>query len=1373
MVKRNRRLLSLLTALVMLFSLMSGFTVFAADEPNEDMYFGLMIGSPRWDETEQKPVFDESLMGSEIFPEAGYHLDFTIGWKGADGVTPFTEEDMQNVTVKDGEGQPVDIGLTRAMYSYPDETTGRWEEAPAGDGIFRCRFMTPGEYTVTYEGEQQVDGVPAGATISYMVNVHANMPVVALYSDTEISADNLIGDEVTYMPGSSSYLLAIPEMGDDNFKTETEITDIELEDRLADYVTVEEVTKGEAYKVTVSESMDQPFSIQVTYQQADYEKQEDQEFHVIREVQNDFWFNFNAPLRLGFVADWTQWSDEDPDQPVVNVENMRGLLDRYEVGEWNTFTFAWKTSGEDVTLIPLSDMDKFTAYDENGDEVTEEWIRPARHWDEDAKQEVDRGDGFFDVRFPELGQYKIVYDAGDLGAHAVLGAYWGEAVYVNAIMPEVSLYSSETISIDTLIGSRAEYKDDERTFYVNIIDDIRSDWKNVITLTGFELEGPSDVAENVNVIAANGGGYKVVISDGYTEHFNLRVFIHNSQYRLEGEEWIEDGEWDRDYWFDFEYWEPEYYGLGVGWPRFEEESLPEFTDELFTAMGMEAKADRTLCFGWKNAEGEITPIPLADIDKFHLYDPDGNEVTGDWIRYPKRWNEGEEVELGIEGMFEVAFPGTGTYVIRYDKDISGEEAPEGMAVTDACKFHVEYPDVGIYSESTISDDALIGEHVIFDQDDRVFYVISADHKDSENIFIRTIKSYEVIMPYGFEDEAENTVTVEKVNDHTLKLTVAEDTELGFDLVTELFSTNKYYDHDEKQWVDGTDTWTDERMLNFWPKEILHYGLVAGFPKPKEEGGPMGNMQQYLDGFFELYGNALVFGWRDVEGNEVQIRKDDFISYFKVLDINGNEVPYEIEMQDNGDYIYEIRFLQQGIHYLYYDGDMAVDEEVEDTICQNWVKVWVDPPILAVYDDDEFSDESLVGLDVEYQPEKLEYYIAGMHVGDERGKMSSNVTDVSVMGVENPDFVTITKNEDGTAKVVITKVPNKDYDGKFTLEVKYRIDSEWYDEMGEVVGEEHEERSAEIAFVPGIGFATSNISVNFKTEGATPVAPQIYIYNREKSTYYDLSGNVLSAANKWVTVSPGTFTIENLPLGCYNIVENEASAAVNGYDLVPESSITLLGGVMVEDGVTAKVELTNTYKAKQVIYPYRNEWKNGVWYNADGTQTYEPRGTWRHNARGYWFGDTKGWYAKKCWQRIDGKDYYFDANGYMAVDEYIDGYYLTKSGAWDGKGKAQWKGNATKGWWYSLPGGKFLKNCWAKIDGKLYYFKADGYAAKNEWVKGYYWIGANCVWSYKPKGSWHKDSKGYWFGDTSGWYAKNTTIVIDGKSYSFNARGYMK
>ena len=47
----------------------------------------------------------------------------------------------------------------------------------------------------------------------------------------------------------------------------------------------------------------------------------------------------------------------------------------------------------------------------------------------------------------------------------------------------------------------------------------------------------------------------------------------------------------------------------------------------------------------------------------------------------------------------------------------------------------------------------------------------------------------------------------------------------------------------------------------------------------------------------------------------------------------------------------------------------------------------------------------------------------------------------------------------------------------------------------------------------------------------------------------------------------------------------------------------------------------------------------------------------------------------------------------------------------------------------------------------------------------------CTWPYK--GSWKKSSKGWWFGDTSGWYAKNETLRIDGKSYTFDAKGYLK
>ena len=1371
--KRRRRLFSLLTALFMLFSLMSGFPAFAEGEPGEEMYYGLKIGSPFWNEDKQKQEFDVEAMGSYLFCEAGYHFDFTIGWRGQDGeIAPLTEADLQSVVVKDSNGDPVDVGIAPTMYGYPDEGTGRWEEAPAGDGIFRCCFRQPGEYTVTYSGEPQGGEYPSGAIVQDTVMVDVHMPVVALYQDEEINAGSLLGDEVTYMPGATYFILAEPLLDEGDYKTETEIKEIQIDDHLKQYVTLEEITAGEIYKLTISKRMDFSSSICVKYEQDDYKKNGSGNFECIREAQNEFWINLNEPLHLGFVADWTQWDDEDPDKPVVKIEGMRGNIEGYEIKARNTFTFGWKSSEENVDLIPISDLDKFTAYDENGDKVTEDWIWPATHWNDEAEQEEERGDGYFNICFNKLGIYRIVYDAGEQGPNAILGAFWGDELYIEAVMPDASIYSDETVSQETLLGSRVEYKDGVRTFYANVNNVITDTFKKECRLTGYEMQSPGDADGKVNITENGEKGYKIEISEDFTDQFNIRLFISIKQSRKENDEWIDDGEWDRDYWVDFNHWEPEYYGLGSAWPWHEGENLPEFPDELYNGMGMEAKADRTLCFGWTDAEGNITPIPLADISKFHLYDPDGNEVTGDWIRYPKRWNEGEEVDLGIEGMFEVTFPSTGTYVVKYDKDISGEEAPEGMAVTNECTFNVEFPDVGIYSKNTKSDETLIGEHVEFKNANRVFYVISANHEDNENIFTRTIKSYKVVMPYGFEDKADDTVTIQKVNDHTLKVTVAEDTELGFDLELEILSTNKNYDHGTGTWVDNEGTWTDMRMLNFWPKEIVHYGLVAGFPAPVGEGGPLGNMQQYLDGFFETYDQALVFAWRDSKGNETQIRADDFTTCFTLKDEKGNEVPFGIEKQENDDYIYDVWFLRRGLFYLYYDGDLVVDEGVEDTVCQNRIKIWVDPPFLGVYSDENFSDETLLGRSIEYEPDKLVYYLAGMSVGDERGSMKSYVTSVDVVGAENPDFVTITKNEDGTAKVEITKLPDQDYDGQFTLTVNYRIDSVWYDEQGEVTREENDDRTEDVCFLPGEGFKTGNISVNFKTKGATPAAPQIYIYNRGSSRYYDLSGNEQPEENKWVTVTPGTFMIENLPLGCYNVVEKEAAAAVKGYDLVKSQSVLLAESVMVEEETTALVELKNVYKAKKVVYPYKNEWRNGVWYNADGTQTYKAKGSWKHNSKGYWFGDTSGWYAKKCWQKIDGKDYYFDAKGYMVVDEYIDGYYLTKTGAWDGKGKAQWKGSAKKGWWYSLPNGTYLKNCWAKIDGKYYYFKANGYAAMNEFVQGW-WFGRNCAWNDPVHYDWHESQNGRWYGVNGGWYARNKSYIIDGKTYTFDKKGYMK
>jgi len=398
------------------------------------------------------------------------------------------------------------------------------------------------------------------------------------------------------------------------------------------------------------------------------------------------------------------------------------------------------------------------------------------------------------------------------------------------------------------------------------------------------------------------------------------------------------------------------------------------------------------------------------------------------------------------------------------------------------------------------------------------------------------------------------------------------------------------------------------------------------------------------------------------------------------------------------------------------------------------------------------------------------YINGMYVGDEHGFMESEIESVKVKDNANPDFVTFEEVEDGI-KVTITKEPNKDYNGIFTLEAQAVLTTVFFNDQGEEDARLSETKFATIDFLPGKGFEKGSVSVNLTADGATPEGTVIFLENTDTETYYGLDGSVIeNTENIWIPITPGTPVVfENIPFGTYVIGEDSAAAAVSGYKLDETNSVLESGEFLIVEDVISAVELKNVYLK---VYPYRNEWWGNRWYNADGTQTYAPLGSWKHNAKGYWFGDTSGWYAKNCWQKINGKSYYFAADGYMEIDCYRSGYYLTKSGAYDGKGKAAWQHNST-GWWYKLPDGTYLKNTWAVIDGKWYYFKSNGYAAANEWVKGYYWINANMTWTYKPKGSWHKTASGWWFGDSSGWYAKNATYVIDGKSYTFNAYGYWK
>ena len=188
--------------------------------------------------------------------------------------------------------------------------------------------------------------------------------------------------------------------------------------------------------------------------------------------------------------------------------------------------------------------------------------------------------------------------------------------------------------------------------------------------------------------------------------------------------------------------------------------------------------------------------------------------------------------------------------------------------------------------------------------------------------------------------------------------------------------------------------------------------------------------------------------------------------------------------------------------------------------------------------------------------------------------------------------------------------------------------------------------------------------------------------------------------------------------------------------------------------------------------YQDEWVNGTYYGKDSFRSYDypEKGRWRKDSNGWWYSVGKGKYLKNCWAKIDGTWYFFGRDGYMEKDAYRKGWHLGKNGAWDGAAKAEgWKKDDT-GWFYVSGKGQYLKNGWKKIDGNWYYFRQDGYMAANEWVQGY-WLNKNGVCTYPRKAGWKKDKNGWWYGDGK-WFAKNQWQKIDGKWYYFDEKGYI-
>ena len=176
------------------------------------------------------------------------------------------------------------------------------------------------------------------------------------------------------------------------------------------------------------------------------------------------------------------------------------------------------------------------------------------------------------------------------------------------------------------------------------------------------------------------------------------------------------------------------------------------------------------------------------------------------------------------------------------------------------------------------------------------------------------------------------------------------------------------------------------------------------------------------------------------------------------------------------------------------------------------------------------------------------------------------------------------------------------------------------------------------------------------------------------------------------------------------------------------------------------KLEDAEKALAIVSKYSKEWVKGKWYDKKGSQTYTGIGKWKKDSKGWRYEDSLGWYPKNRWQKIDGKWYFFDKQGYMEKDACRNGWYLGADGAWDGSAKAAgWKQDS-KGWKFYTDAKTVLKNQWKKINGNWYYFKADGYIAMKEFVKGWR-LNKTGAWKDPVRYSWHKSGSKWWYGVT--------------------------
>ena len=295
---------------------------------------------------------------------------------------------------------------------------------------------------------------------------------------------------------------------------------------------------------------------------------------------------------------------------------------------------------------------------------------------------------------------------------------------------------------------------------------------------------------------------------------------------------------------------------------------------------------------------------------------------------------------------------------------------------------------------------------------------------------------------------------------------------------------------------------------------------------------------------------------------------------------------------------------------------------------------------------------------------------------------------------------------------------------------------------------------------------------FTPDGYYCGADGVYVRNawvKHNGNYYYMDANGLMKKNAWV----GSYY-----LGADGVMKTNTFTP-DGYYVGNDGAYYRNRWVKVEN----KYYYTNS--AGLIV---KNAWIGAYYLGSDGVMMINS-----FTPDGYYVG-ADGAYLRNQKIEVDGKEYYLNAVGKVAKNQWVGDYFIDVNG---NVVKNHWAGN----YWCGADG-RYVKSSW--VDDGRYYVGSNGVYVTNQWIGDYYLNGAGLVtknawvgnyWCGSDgkyvKSSWVDNNQYYvgangvyvpgrWVKYDNGWcyyagsvYAKDITLNIGGKAYTFDSNGYMK